>query len=168
MFTARLMERSQFNKLSRKNRGAQRWRSKCPERQDTVQVAWVNMTKRRRTVIWVTRTQRTKTYVTRKKEKNDWGDKETETMIWVTTYKAQQGTMRHDKTRLYRLKMTNDPDDKDNDDKVQHGNGQGDTAKEDIVWVTMTVMKRKSMTRLRITRIMKTRCSLTSTAGVKE
>ncbi len=47
---------------------------------------------------------------------------------------------------LYRLKMTNDPDDKDNDVKVQHANGQGDTAKEDMVWVTMTMMKRKSMT----------------------
>jgi hypothetical protein len=47
---------------------------------------------------------------------------------------------------LYRLKMTNDPDDKYNDVKVQHANGQGDTAKEDMVWVTMTMMKRKSMT----------------------
>jgi hypothetical protein len=69
---------------------------------------------------------------------------------------------------LYRLKVTNDPDDKDNDDMVQHANGQGDTAKEDMVWVSMTMMKRKSMTRLRMTRIKKTRCSLTSTTGVKD
>ncbi len=41
-------------------------------------------TKRRRTGIWVTRTQRTKTFVTRKKEKTDWGDEEAETMLWVT------------------------------------------------------------------------------------
>ncbi len=89
------MERSHFNKLSRKNRGAQGWGLKCPERQDTVQVAWVNMTKRRRTGIWVTRTQRTKTYVTRKKEKNDWGDKETERLIWVTREnKVQYGMTR--------------------------------------------------------------------------
>ncbi len=88
------MERSHFNKLSRKNRVAYRG-SKCPERQDTVQVAWVNMTKRRRTVIWVTRTERTKIYVTRKKKKNDWGDKETETMIWVTRdNKVQYGMTR--------------------------------------------------------------------------
>ncbi len=40
--------------------------------------------------------------------------------------------------------MTNDPDDKDNHDKVQHGNGQGDTAKEDMVWVAMTMTKGKA------------------------
>jgi hypothetical protein len=63
--------------------------------------------------------------------------------------------------------MTNDPDDKDNDvDKVQQAHCQGVTAKEDMVWVAM--MERKSMTRLRMTRIMKRRCSLTSTTGVKD
>jgi hypothetical protein len=72
------------------------------------------------------------------------------------------------RTRLYRFKMTNDPDDKDNDVMVQHANGQGDTGKDDMVWVTMTMIKWKSMTRLRMTRIMKTRCSLTSTTGVKD
>ncbi len=60
--------------------------------------------------------------------------------------------------------MTNDPDDKDNDvDKVQQAHCQGVTAKEDIEWVALT-----SMYRLRMTRIKKTRCSTTSTTGVKD
>ncbi len=42
--------------------------SKCPERQDTVQVALVNMTKKQRTVIWVTDTENK---VLRDKEKRE-------------------------------------------------------------------------------------------------